>query len=589
MQTSAAFTNYNTASSACISDKNGKFLFAVDSGFIRNSNFQIMANSLGILNKQVGLSFHFINSSNIIKKPGNNEEYYIFHQDSCSKNVFPGSNAIRNVYYSIVDMSLNGGLGAVTIKNRILFQSNAFKVDATYHSNDKDIWMVFQKTGRYVGSGVQRSNRIVAFLVTSAGIQSTIHSSLNNFIDESPGEIKVSPKGDVIAISEGYEYQGFVSGRYQSQHYFLLARFDNKTGKCYSDLKIESRPLRYFQNNGRIGGGNLCLSPDGKMLYYGVFDATQPQTRKSLNTHHLTQLDISVYHKDSIEAKKHQFKSPDSSRIWRYNGNIHYGKIGASDIQLGLDGKIYWKTSEKSIGRINRPNIARAGSNFTDSVFVFPHDTFHFFESFPNFFSGYFKFSNIHVENKCFSDSTRFSLLDTGSVANVIWDFGDASPLKSANPTDTVKHSYQRTGVFTAKGYLTHYRGTRDTVTEVITIDTIQIPVLSDSTYTLCNGDTLSLWNTRAAKHFFWNDSTFNNTLQVRNSGTYWYTSYNHCGEWYDSLVVDSAVVPKVNLGRDTVFCADSLRLNAFLEKLNLLVARSIERLHFYSFKNGFV
>ncbi|MDA9938393.1 hypothetical protein N9D34_02115, partial [Salibacteraceae bacterium] len=89
MQTSAAFTNYNTASSACISDKNGKFLFAVDSGFIRNSNFQIMANSLGILNKQVGLSFHFINSSNIIKKPGNNEEYYIFHQDSCSKNVFP--------------------------------------------------------------------------------------------------------------------------------------------------------------------------------------------------------------------------------------------------------------------------------------------------------------------------------------------------------------------------------------------------------------------------------------------------------------------------------------------------------------------
>ena len=525
-------------------------LFTVNNGFIRDASHQVMANGNGIKVLYNGSSTpEWLNSSFAVKKPGINEEYYIFHFIDTTR----AFNTPMEIYYSIVDMSMNGGLGAVTVKNALLFKSFGFKGDATYHFNGKDIWVLFQKSNApRIPYRYNYSNFYVSYIITSSGIQAPVSSFLKSNMITHWGELRFSPQGDKFAVSWDWENQGVVTGKWQHESSVLLSKFNNKTGKCFSDIKITSSPIRSYGSYA-YQSANLCFSPDGQKLYTWL-DMDSLNTMAYKYFYELTQLDVSVYDKDTIESKKHQYRSADSSMFFfgKYNKFRNY----YNDFQLGLDGKIYWKTGFKTIGRINQPNIAGAGSNFTDSVFILPNDTHHLFNHFPNFFSGYFKFSNIHVENKCFSDSTRFSLLDTGSVANVIWDFGDASPLKSANPTDTVKHSYQRTGVFTAKGYLTHYRGTRDTVTDVITIDTIQIPVLSDSTYNLCNGDTLSLWNTRAAKHFFWNDSTFNDTLQVRNSGTYWYTSYNHCGEWYDSLVVDSAVVPKVNLGRDTVFCA---------------------------------
>jgi hypothetical protein len=557
LQTKVPQAGFQNLSSACVSDKNGNFLFTVNNGFIRDANHQVMANGNGIkiFNSNLA-SAQFSNSSFAVKKPGKNEEYYIFHYRDTTISL----NTPQEIYYSIVDMSMNGGLGAVSVKNVLLFKSFGFKGAATYHFNGKDVWVLFQKahTPR-VPFTFNYGNLYMSYLITASGIQTPVYSVLKNGSITHRGELRFSPQGDKFAVSGDWVRQGTVNLKYQFSNSLVLSKFNNKTGKCFSDIKITSSPIRMVVVTS-IQVSNLCFSSDGKKLY-AMLDYDSLSIVALRQFHDLTQLDVSVFNKDSIESKKHQLRSADYSRVDNRKNNRYEHLY--SDFQLGLDGKIYWKTGAKTIGRINQPNVFGSGCNFSDSVFVLPNDSHHRYVGFPNFFSGYFKFSNIHVENKCFSDSTRFSLLDTGSVASVIWNFGDASPLKSANPTDTVKHSYQRTGVFTVKGYLTHYRGTRDTVSEIITIDTIQIPVLSDSAYTLCNGDTLSLWNTKAAKHFFWNDSTFNDTLQVRNSGKYWYTSYNHCGEWYDTLVVDSAIIPEVNIGRDTVFCSDSITLKS--------------------------
>ena len=100
-------TDLKNASSACISDKNGNFLFTLNNGFIRDANNQMMSNGNGIKNGQSRVTYLALNSSFAVKKPGNNADYFIFYQDSIDGNNYPGFNKTRNVYYSVVDMSLN--------------------------------------------------------------------------------------------------------------------------------------------------------------------------------------------------------------------------------------------------------------------------------------------------------------------------------------------------------------------------------------------------------------------------------------------------------------------------------------------------
>ena len=106
----------------------GDLLFYTEGINVWNKNNSIMPNGSGLMG---GISS--IQPAIIIPSRSNANQYYVFT-----------TNHTTGFRYSIVDMSLAGGLGDVLTgsKNTLLDASTSEGVTATMHSNCKDIWVV---------------------------------------------------------------------------------------------------------------------------------------------------------------------------------------------------------------------------------------------------------------------------------------------------------------------------------------------------------------------------------------------------------------------------------------------------------------
>ena len=106
---------------ATISDAMGNLLFYTDGSTIWGSNHIPMPNGAGLLGDSSSSQ-----SAIIVPAPDNVDIYYVF---TVTFQAYPeGAN------YSVVDMSLNGGLGDVVTKNVALFAPAAEKLTAVQHA-----------------------------------------------------------------------------------------------------------------------------------------------------------------------------------------------------------------------------------------------------------------------------------------------------------------------------------------------------------------------------------------------------------------------------------------------------------------------
>lgn len=100
---------------------NGQLLFYTDGTTVWNRNNVVMQNGTGLTGRSAPLQTS-TTAAMICPRPGNSQQYYIFTIDR------QGSpNGLR---YSLVDMSLEGGLGAIVAgqKNILLFNTNSEKL-----------------------------------------------------------------------------------------------------------------------------------------------------------------------------------------------------------------------------------------------------------------------------------------------------------------------------------------------------------------------------------------------------------------------------------------------------------------------------
>src|SRR5699024_9106970 len=181
-----------------------------------NANHELMQNGTGLYGDPSSTQ-----SAIIIPVPGDDIRYIVFTADA---NALPDG-----LNYSIVDMSLDNGLGAVLSnkKNILLETPIAEKLTAAYHSNNEDIWVIAHK---------MESNEFLAYLVTNDGVNTNpIISAVGDNHVGGPlgngaiGAIKISPDGKKLACAK----LSFESG-------LELFDFDTSTGEVSNAKKIHS-------------------------------------------------------------------------------------------------------------------------------------------------------------------------------------------------------------------------------------------------------------------------------------------------------------------------------------------------------------
>jgi hypothetical protein len=291
---------------ASISDSNGNLLFYTKGDTIWNRNHQIMLNGAGLLGHESTTQ-----SSIIIKKPNSNFLYYVFTLDSQG-----GTNGLQ---YSIVDITLDSGNGAVVSKNNFLENNLEEKLGATFHKNGVDVWILVHQLN---------SNTFKAFLLTSSGISSTSPISTVTGLTHtyqpwgSLGQLKFSPTSEWVAACTPY------------YNCCELFQFNSATGILSNSVVLTTS----------LSNAYGCeFSSDGSKLYaVGLSDSVLLQWNLCAGNSSQIALSMDTIHKSV---------------------NVYYGSM-----QLGPDGKIYVSRYYlQDLGVINSPNSLGSACLYVDA------------------------------------------------------------------------------------------------------------------------------------------------------------------------------------------------------------------------------
>ena len=172
---------------ATISNSNGQLLFYTDGITVYNKNHVIMQNGSGLLGHRSSAQ-----SATIVPKPGSNNLFYIFTTDNEHD-----PNGFR---YSIVDLLLDNGNGAITTdKNVLVYTPTIENLGITKHGNGQDFWIVTHGWD---------NNSFIAYQSTATGLNLTpVVTNIGQVITGGPtdfvaaGTIKISPSGSKLAFT----------------------------------------------------------------------------------------------------------------------------------------------------------------------------------------------------------------------------------------------------------------------------------------------------------------------------------------------------------------------------------------------------
>ncbi len=237
---------------ASYSDENGQLLFYTNGGGrppetsgqhpggIWNRNHELMYDMAG----EEGGGFSARQSALIIPKPGTSEEYYLFTMEEVEFNIggdVAGQPQGRGLSFFEIDMSLNGGLGGVTVADQRIQVPLFESLSGTQHANEKDYWILSaDNTGD--------NNRFVRLLVTEEGIQPTDFVPIDTSFSIG-GSIKISPSSEWI----------YTGGS--------LFRFDNSTGDISTVVALPPETQ----------ARSRAFSPNSRYLYTIELTDTQPE------------------------------------------------------------------------------------------------------------------------------------------------------------------------------------------------------------------------------------------------------------------------------------------------------------------------
>jgi len=316
--------------SATASDSTGQLLFYSNGTEVRDRNGNTMPNGSGILGNVSGSSSQGVA---IAPHPRNRNLYYLFVLDEWDMD----PSFVGYLRYSVIDMSLNGGLGDVTGQKNIILEDSMSEKMTTLKGDGCYSWVLTHKYG---------SNRWTAFRIDDSGLHtspvvSDIGAGSNGF-DNMISYIRGSTDHHSVAGV-------MIDGLYTGPTTIELYDFNNTTGVLSNPRVIDSIPdtLQCYA---------LCFSPDNSKLYLGTILTNVSYTSW------MFQYDLSLLpNLAAVRASRYKV-----AEIGKWLG----------DIKIAPDGKIYFSpVGDTVLGIIHAPNLPGAACNYVYHGLTLPYYT----------------------------------------------------------------------------------------------------------------------------------------------------------------------------------------------------------------------
>jgi gliding motility-associated-like protein len=485
---------------AHMEDADGNIIFYVNASGFYDRNYDLMSGSSGLFFSTTSTEV------NICPFPGKKDKYFIFY------NILECSN----LYYSVVDMKQNGGLGKVELLN-IQLGTDDFSEGREIVSipGTEDFWLLAYKCGQGIAS----------FKIDKNGVGK--ENFIYNYYKESPaydgrGEFDYH-KGK---IGIAFTYTGNV----------LIADFNPVNGDISNDYTFVVQPdKRYSYFRGIYG---LEFSPDGNMLY--LSDWARP-----------------------VKGNLCQFDLVNKKFI--NNWNIP-GVVGFGQIELGPDGKLYSPQTMGTkittidnadsktpvIGELTTPQVYNSYGRLENVKLSLGISDF--------IQSSVYKTNSIAHRNSCAGDTTYVNLVITKNIDSVIWNFGDS--LSSCNISTDFKthHIYYDKGEYTIETICFYNDKEIDTFYKTIQIIDVPVTYLGKDT-SICNNLHIDIsLHDDGHSTYLWNNYKTTPDFTISDTGLYWVKVTNLCGSITDTIIVKPYDIKatfdfEIDTCSKTIFC----------------------------------
>jgi hypothetical protein len=337
-----AFTQAN------ISDVNGNLLMSSNGAWIANSTGDTMKNGsfLGydaFINAYPdGLAIPY--GCLFLPYPGDSTKFILFRDSLAFNGLYYPAYSIN---YSIIDMTMDSGLGAVDSlqKFNVAFQDTLnWSMAACRHANGRDWWVVAIKDS---------SDIAFKMLFTDVGLTSVTAQKLNvPLMWGNVTQPTFSPDGRKFAYTNYVPYQ-------PDSFYILIFDFDRCSGMFTTHTPV-------YVNRGYLWG--LAFSPNSELVYTCAGDK-------------LYQLDLNTYNLDTI-ATYDGYNSPFS---WCCPTTFF-------NFYLAANGKIYLTSGNgvQHIHEMNFPDNVGTACDFQQHVIPTPMGAIHrgSVPNHPNYYLG---------------------------------------------------------------------------------------------------------------------------------------------------------------------------------------------------------
>ena len=299
---------------ASVCDENGTLLFvASNSSFLNRKKEKMPASEFGgACYDDVGYSIAgplvggpSASQILIIPKPKNRYLYYVI-------STKPNYSAPTNMplEYVLVDMRADSGYGDIVQCRTALHPLMCEQMAMMRHANGEDIWLITHEFG---------SNNFYSWMITCNGIDqnpiiSSVGDTINNFLGQQIGYMKISPNKKKLAMAQAEESS------------VMIADFNDSTGIISNSNSFSS-----------IGPYGIEFSPNSDLLYVSSAKFLIQYDLLATNIQQSAQI---------IGTEEIRFGTP----------------------QLGPDSSIYVPTYNNYLGEVENPDILGIGCNYIDSA-----------------------------------------------------------------------------------------------------------------------------------------------------------------------------------------------------------------------------